>query len=323
MSSEKDVRRYRVGYALAPKKVQSFIQPSLVHTAEQAGIDLVQIHLDKSLIEQGPFDCLIHKLTGPEWTRQLLEFRSQSPQLIIIDYPDAIERIRSRVSMLQVVQELIISHKISIGIPKQVFVESHESVFDCVKSEGMNFPVIAKPFVADGSPASHQMWLVFRETGLKELKLNTSFVLQEFVNHGGVIFKVYVAGKHVTCVKRGSLPDIELNKVGKSENLLPFSQISNLTSHASSDEGVTRLIEATEMPPSSFLNEVATGLRQALRLNLFNFDMIRDSRIDDRYLIIDVNYFPGYAKMPDYEKILTYFFLDLLKPKVSDSCESS
>ncbi|KZV38387.1 inositol-tetrakisphosphate 1-kinase 1 [Dorcoceras hygrometricum] len=323
MTSEKDARRYRVGYALAPKKVRSFIQPSFIHTAERVGIDLVQIDLDKSLIDQGPFDCLIHKLSGPEWTLQLLEFHSQNPRVVIIDYPDAIERVRNRISMLQVVQELIINHKVSLGIPKQVFVESHESISDFVKSEGMNFPVIAKPIVADGSAASHLMWLVFQETGLKELKSDTSFVLQEFVNHGGVIFKVYVAGKHVSCVKRGSLPDIEITEVGQSEKLLPFSQISNLTAHAPSDASVLRLIDAAEIPPSSFLNEVAAGLRQALRLNLFNFDMIRDTRMDERYLIIDVNYFPGYAKMPDYEKILTDFFLDLLEPKASDSCETS
>ena len=52
----------------------------------------------------------------------------------------------------------------------------------------LNFPVIVKLLVADGSANSHTMSLVFNGEGLK--KLTTPIVLQEFVNHGGVIFKV-------------------------------------------------------------------------------------------------------------------------------------
>ncbi|KAL0313759.1 UNVERIFIED_CONTAM: Inositol-tetrakisphosphate 1-kinase [Sesamum calycinum] len=148
----------------------------------------------------------------------------------------------------------------------------------------------------------------------------------EFVNHGGVVFKVYVAGRHVQCVKRKSLPDISEEKLGGSQNLLPFSQISNVTAQEQSDQSLAKLMEAAELPPSSFVNEVATQLRQALNLNLFNFDMIRDSKVEGRYLVIDINYFPGYAKMPCYETILTDFFLDIVQQKqseVSNNCESS
>ncbi|KAE9452415.1 hypothetical protein C3L33_15684, partial [Rhododendron williamsianum] len=48
------------------------------------------------------------------------------------------------------------------------------------------------------------MSLVFNREGLSKLK--PPIVLQEFVNHGGVIFKVYVVGNYVKCVKRNSLP---------------------------------------------------------------------------------------------------------------------
>ncbi|KAI8557544.1 hypothetical protein RHMOL_Rhmol04G0018800 [Rhododendron molle] len=58
--------------------------------------------------------------------------------------------------------------------------------------------------VADGSVKSHKMSLVFHREGLSKLK--PPIVLQEFVNHGGVIFKVYVVGDYVKCVKRDSLP---------------------------------------------------------------------------------------------------------------------
>ncbi|KAI8532607.1 hypothetical protein RHMOL_Rhmol11G0226700 [Rhododendron molle] len=58
--------------------------------------------------------------------------------------------------------------------------------------------------VVNGSVKSHKMSLGFNREGMSKLKPPT--VLQEFVNHGGVIFKVYVIGDYVKCVKRNSLP---------------------------------------------------------------------------------------------------------------------
>lgn len=62
-----------------------------------------------------------------------------------------------------------------------------------------------------------------------------------------------------------------------------------------------------------------------MKLNLFNFDVIRDSRRKDRYLIVDINYFPGYAKMPGYEIVFTEFLCDVLCKKQqageSEECE--
>ncbi|KAK1354566.1 hypothetical protein POM88_047822 [Heracleum sosnowskyi] len=47
------------------------------------------------------------------------------------------------------------------------------------------------------------------------------------------------------------------------------------------------------------------------------FDVIRDTRVGNMYLVIDINYFPGYAKMPGYEKVLTDFFCDVFNKKQS------
>lgn len=48
-------------------------------------------------------------------------------------------------------------------------------------------------------------------------------------------------------------------------------------------------------------------------LRLFNFDLIRDGRDGNgRYLVIDINYFPGYAKMPSYESVMVDFFRDVV-----------
>ncbi|WOK98681.1 hypothetical protein Cni_G07393 [Canna indica] len=312
-------RRFAVGYALAPKKQQSFIQASLVELARERGIDLVPIDTTLPLANQGPFDCVLHKLYGEEWKAQLEDFVDKNPGVSIVDPPLAIERLHNRISMLQVVSELEIpQERETFGIPSQVVIYDSGALSNSGVVGALRFPVIAKPLVADGSAKSHKMALVFQRDGL--LKLKPPLVLQEFVNHGGVIFKVYVVGDYVQCVKRKSLPDVSEEKLECSEGSMTFSQVSNLTAQDSLESEYSVHLEEAEMPPLSFITDIARGLKRAMGLHLFNFDVIRDVKAGNRYLVIDINYFPGYAKMPFYEKALTDFFWDIVhENKVPDS----
>ncbi|KAF5735054.1 Inositol 1 3 4-trisphosphate 5/6-kinase family protein [Tripterygium wilfordii] len=309
-------RRFAIGYALAQKKQKSFIQESLVSLCRERGIDLVKIDQERPLVDQGPFDCVLHKLYGDDWKGQLVDFLAKNPNAVVIDSPDAIERLHNRISMLQVVSELKIEDQSgTFGIPKQIVIYDKETLFDRQAWEFLKYPVIAKPLVADGTAKSHKMALVFNHDGLNKLK--PPIVLQEFVNHGGVIFKVYVVGEYVKCAKRKSLPDVSEEKLKTLEGSLSFSQVSNLATHEKNDDKYYKLMQLddTEMPPQNFISDIARGLRGLMKLNLFNFDVIRDTRIGNRYLIIDINYFPGYAKMPCYETVLTDFFWDVVQKK--------
>nr|GEX84200.1 inositol-tetrakisphosphate 1-kinase 1-like [Tanacetum cinerariifolium] len=97
----------------------------------------------------------------------------------------------------------------------------------------------------------------------------------EFVNHGGVIFKVYVVGKYVKCVKRKSLPDIDEAKLDSLNGSLSFSQVSNMTSDERNDDKYYKMmdLEDAAMPPMSLITNIARGLRKAMKLHLFNFDI--------------------------------------------------
>ena len=65
-----------------------------------------------------------------------------------------------------------------------------------------------------------------------------------------------------------------------------------------------------EMPPVDFVEEVAKAMKEETGISLLNFDVIRDA---NRYLIIDINYFPGYEKIPNYESVLTDFLLKAME----------
>ncbi|XP_074270210.1 inositol-tetrakisphosphate 1-kinase 1-like [Silene latifolia] len=305
--------RFRIGYALSPKKQKSFITETLISAGHQRSIEFIKIDADKPLIEQGPFDCIIHKLYDNNWKRQLHEFKSQNPNSVIIDDLDSVERLHNRISMLQVVSEF---SSPTIGIPEQIVIYDDETLSKLKLESKLKLPVIAKPLLANGSEKSHNMSLVYNYKGLTNL--NPPIVLQEFINHGGVIFKVYVVGDHVECVKRKSIPDISGAKLeslgGEGEGLISFSQISNVASEDGSGDEMSRL-DNCEIPPREFVVEVARGLREGLKLNLFNFDVIRDSKVGNKYLVIDINYFPGYEKMSEYETVFAEFLTGLLVEK--------
>lgn len=55
------------------------------------------------------------------------------------------------------------------------------------------------------------------------------------------------------------------------------------------------------------MRALARLLKEALGLELFNFDLIRKAGECDRFLVVDINYFPGIAKMPDYETVFADF----------------
>ncbi|KAI3697699.1 hypothetical protein L6452_30796 [Arctium lappa] len=305
---------FLVGYALPARKLGCFMVPTFINHAKDRGIDFVPIDVTKPLTDQSPFDCIVHKLYTDDWKHNLHDFTVNNPNTAVIDPPSAIERLQNRISMLEFITELKLPQ---LSIPNQVLVADSSSLSSLIATGRLNFPMIAKPVVVDGSAKSHKMSLVLNEEGLtKGLDLESPVVLQQFVNHGGVIFKVYVAGEYVKCVKRRSLKDISEEMLEKTSSesggVICFSQISNSALAGDDNNQSPEDSDVVKMPAPEFVSETANRLRQALGLQLFNFDMIMDEK-GGGYLVIDINYFPGYEKLPCYETVMTDFFLNLVK----------
>ncbi|CAM0871230.1 unnamed protein product [Alopecurus aequalis] len=301
---------HTVGYALLPNKAGSVVQPSLVALAAERGMRLVAVDASRPLADQAPFDLLLHKLYDRPWRAQLEAFSALHPSVPVVDHPAKVDRLLDRATMLDVVPGLDLQdEQCSLGVPTQVTVHDAAALAD-LDLGALRFPLIAKPLAVDGSADSHAMFLVYRREGL--LGVRTPVVLQEFVNHGGVLFKVYVVADRATCVRRSSLPDVPEERLADQQQdaSVPFANVSSLPVPADAD-GIAEM----RPPPASFVDEVSRGLRRALGLHLFNFDLIRARGPEgrQRYFLIDINYFPGYTKMPGYETALTDFFAEMLQ----------
>ncbi|CAI8604786.1 unnamed protein product [Vicia faba] len=342
-------RKIVVGYALTAKKKKSFLQPNFISLARSKGIYFVAIDVNKPLQEQGPFDIVLHKLSGEEW-REIIEvclldtlqltftlvlalltmnhdrmveigppifnqdFRQKHPDVIVLDPPDAIQHLHNRQSMLQDVVDLNLSESNGkVGIPSQLVItkdkESSTIPYEVTKA-GLKLPLVAKPLVVDGTAKSHELFLAYDEFSLSELE--PPLVLQEFVNHGGLLFKIYIVGESIKVVRRFSLPNISKRELSKVAGVYRFPRVSCA---AASADNADLDPSIAEHPPRSLLEKLAKELRHRLGLRMFNVDMIREYGTKDVFYVIDINYFPGFGKMPNYEPVFTDFLLNLVQNK--------
>jgi inositol-1,3,4-trisphosphate 5/6-kinase/inositol-tetrakisphosphate 1-kinase len=83
-----------------------------------------------------------------------------------------------------------------------------QDIRNAVQEAQLSFPIIVKPLTAAGTKASHSMAVVMHPSGLEQITDRVPCLLQEYVNHNSVLYKVYVLGDFVSVHKRRSLPNL-------------------------------------------------------------------------------------------------------------------
>ncbi|KAM7273429.1 hypothetical protein ACFE04_028093 [Oxalis oulophora] len=166
-------------------------------------------------------------------------------------------------------------------------------MFDQMTRENLEDPLIARSLFDDCTSDLCKMALVFNHDGLNMLipspkitrlfvdqpSIQTPMVLQEFVNDGGVIFTVYVVREYVKCVKCQSLSDGPKEKLIEQAYravFLSFRDISDVNRRYDNRKTILMQIDEAELPPPKLMIDIALGLREAMKIDLFKFDMIRD-----------------------------------------------
>jgi hypothetical protein len=165
------------------------------------------------------------------------------------------------------------------------------------------------------------MTLVFNHNQLSVIPL--PFLAQEFVNHGGVIFKAFALGDHCRFVKRPSIPDLKHNcesiVLHRSHNALCLTLSRFCFSNQPTNQPVERaisfdsqnplypqvqdamldrsqqeqdLVDRAVLPPDAVLRAIVRIIQDELGLHLLGFDLIVDKN-SGQYHVIDVNYWPS------------------------------
>uniref|UniRef100_A0ACB8G6W4 Inositol-tetrakisphosphate 1-kinase n=2 Tax=Sphaerodactylus townsendi TaxID=933632 RepID=A0ACB8G6W4_9SAUR len=145
------------------------------------------------------------------------------------------------------------------------------------------------------------MAIIFNQEGLKAIK--PPCVIQSFINHNAVLYKVFVVGESYSVVKRPSLKNFS---DGISDRESIFFNSHNVSKPESSSvlTALDKIEGVFERPNDEVIRAISKALRQALGVSLFGIDIIINNQ-SGQHAVIDINAFPGYEGVSE-------FFTDLL-----------
>lgn len=303
-----------VGYAMKQSRATSLTKRGFFPVAAVDGISFVPLDLTRSISEQGPFAAILHKVSDmlelsasgdiqiSSQFRQVIEYQSRNRSVLLLDQLGSVQKVLDRIATLHILHELPSQQPPAptLRAPKFAEVLSPKEWPDLVtkcKRNHVSLPWLVKPAAACGITASHQMTAVLKSEGWQTIDCMLPAVVQEFVDHGAVLFKVYVIASEVHVVRKESFPDLgQLSK----------DQLDTMPATVSFDSLASSLPDALRFdvqPPKHQLHRqvVESGahwLRHKLQLRFFGFDVVVDQHTGD-HVIIDVNYFPSFKEVPE------------------------
>ncbi|XP_066468282.1 inositol-tetrakisphosphate 1-kinase [Tiliqua scincoides] len=305
----------RVGYWLSEKKIKKLNFQAFAELCRKRGIEVIQLDLTKPIEDQGPLDVIIHKLTDViieadqnnsqslELVQRFQEYIDAHPETIILDPLPAIRTLLDRSKSYELIRQ-IEAYMQDERICSPPFMELTSACGDDtlkqIEKNGIAFPFICKTRVAHGTN-SHEMAIIFNQEGLKAIQ--PPCVIQSFISHNAVLYKVFVVGESYTVVKRPSLKNFS---AGASDRESIFFNSHNVSKPESSSvlTALDKIEGVFERPNDDVIRAISKTLRQALGVSLFGIDIIINNQTG-QHAVIDINAFPGYEGVSE-------FFTDLL-----------
>lgn len=343
-------RLLRVGFALKKDKARKHIRSELIECAKNRGIEIVVIDEFSPLEDQGPFDAILQKIRRPEFERHLEQYAAMHPDVKVCDPPKSTILLRNRHDMLNVIPKSGFTIQApesrgGLGEPPRVHCSvpthlvlgedaTYDDAIDSIERHGLTYPIIAKSLWADGRPGSHDIAVIWSSLGIRSLvehdansnTLKTPVILEQYVNHGECLFKVYVLGSQKVMVTRPSLHLDDESSAPQDHGMQSVNRISAYPSSRSwGKEDLAPRGHGVPCPPQWVWQGIAEHLQRALKLTLFNFDIIVPLAPDAEMNglleannnsglihLIDINYYPGVEKLPSSELVICNFLENLL-----------
>jgi inositol-1,3,4-trisphosphate 5/6-kinase / inositol-tetrakisphosphate 1-kinase len=160
--------------------------------------------------------------------------------------------------------------------------------------------VINSEMEASGSKESHHMALIYHPVKLIELMIKhqalelfdifktNSYILQSYIHHN-MVHKVYVLNDEIFLEDRITVQS------STSTNIFLFDS-----------QKLKQQNKETEIVEMKRIEEITKILKKEFHLSLFGFDILIEKETND-YYIVDINYFPGYKNVENFdEKLLKY-----------------
>jgi len=288
--------------------------------AKTTGVECVRIDPTRDLEEQGPFDLFFSKMTqymvkpgDTEAQQRLNNVRSyleKHSEIVQVDALDNQAKTIDRVSMNRAFVYLEQNKELNIHCPQSFLVPEKCEDYSSVIPKSFPFPAVCKSVVACSVNHSHDMGIIWN---VKDLELfKKPAIIQEYINHNATISKIYVLGTESTVVHRKSFPNFP-----RAVNREPVIFNSQEWKKEYPLELTANYAGKGEVPAIEMITKITHAISEFLGLTLFGYDIITDINTG-KYVIIDINYFPGYGGVKNFEhKLLKHLLLMYQKTVVN------
>lgn len=330
MCDMSNINMKQIGIWISEKKSQKLNWKELTSACVRRGYNLIKLDLDLPLDKHGYIDVFLHKLTDVIATgdlgdpkakaqiKRVEKFIQDHPEMVVIDPLDNVRILLDRYRYYSILEneESFQAH----GIFTPPFAKLTSTCFnenmEILRSRGITFPLVCKPAVAHGSKSAHEMVIIFNERGLSACK--PPCVVQSFINHNAVLYKVFLIGNRYSIRERPSLKNFYPCKTKE-----PIHYNSGDVCKADSQSTLS-ILDPQDKPHAELKVPIDEGkvqtiikiLRKHLDLLLVGFDIVIDNITGD-FAIIDINYYPGYDNFPNYfEHLINCIDEEVLKRKV-------
>ncbi|KAI8349466.1 inositol-tetrakisphosphate 1-kinase [Choanephora cucurbitarum] len=215
-----------------------------------------------------------------------------------------------------------------IGKGEPLFYVPKSIALDSIRHWGntidIQFPAMCKRRTACSSTEAHQMTLIPSERGMLQLQKyygdEDSVILQEFIQHDGVIVKVYVADGQITASTRPSFKN--LDQTGEVVHFDSQTLPKHFETKNELSDGLDRVFLRSD-PEDIHLHKealldmdrlqmIADSLYHQLGLTFFGFDVLLQAQTN-AYYVVDVNYFPSFKNVDNFHSM----FVDILKRRLA------
>ncbi|CDW52491.1 inositol tetrakisphosphate 1 kinase [Trichuris trichiura] len=325
---EASSKRWRIGYWMTAKKMKKIQFDRFISKCQKENMEILELDFD-NIEAQLPLHAIVHKLSdfivqsdqGDLYAKNIIEkmevLEKNHPEVLILDPIDAVRILCNRYSQYSLMKTLCAEGPIRTppfvllkdGDTKQItaLLEKDQISFPFV---GLLFIPVCKHLAAHGTENAHRMQLVFGPHGLKDIE--TPCVIQQFIRHGGILYKMFAIGDDTFISSRPSLRDFTEGDYPtvafESHKISKIGCISHLTKQQVNFSSDALPAEICGDMPRVFARE----FRKSTGLSLFGMDLIVDQSSGQVY-VIDVNTFPSYDSLPNFNDLLYRFLVVSLK----------
>ncbi|KAI5615160.1 inositol-tetrakisphosphate 1-kinase [Silurus asotus] len=311
------VKGKRVGFWLSEKKMKKLNFQVFVDMCRKRGIEMVQLDLSRPLEDQGPLDAIIHKLTdhiveadqnvveAQRVVQSIQDYIDSHPETVILDPLPGIRMLLDRsksYSLIHALEKCMKDERICSPPFLVLGSGCGPDILEQLRKRDITFPFMCKTQVAHGVN-SHEMAIIFSEEDLKDI--TPPCVVQSFINHNAMLYKVFVVGEAYSVVERPSIRNFPFGPTDRKA-------ISFNSHHVSKPESSSDLTSRENLegqcrtPSDDVIRKISRCLRQSLGVSLFGIDIIINNQTG-QHAVIDINAFPGYEGVPTFfDDLLTH-----------------